>query len=246
MGRNSLFSRRILIFAVLLGGLGTVAASCSTQGPAAKLPDSGAIGVVVEKRWPKHTSPAENSNKVYFIRLRGIEELKTQTELFHSNFHRDGQVYLLNAKPGRYVVVAASDTIINPGIAKGQNPLRGLDEYKVSTTYFDEALVKRTELLVRANQFVVAGNYVVTLKNAVNFGDKVQRHFYKVINSTITGPYGHPIIDQDNSDTSRASLLQERGGKEWEMQFLVAANRHLAGSEWTKLVQNRIDALRRK
>lgn len=246
MGCNRLLSRRYLIFAGLLAGLGALLASCSTQGPIAKLPDSGAIGIVVEKRWPQGTSPADVSDKVYFIRLSDNEDLKTQKELFHSNFQRDGQVYLLNAKPGRYVVVAASDTIINPGITRGLDPLRGLDEYRVFTTYFDEALVKKTEFVVQANQFVVAGNYVVTMKNAVYFGDKIQRHFYTVINSTITDPYGAPIFDHDNSETSRATLLQDRGGKEWEMQFLASARRHLAASEWTKLVQDRIDALGRK
>lgn len=246
MGCNSLLPCRNLIFALLLVGLGAVLTSCSQQRPATKINAVGAIGIVVERRWAADASPAEVSDKVYFIRLRDNEKLNKQQELFHSNFHRDGQVYLLNAKPGRYVVVAASDTVVKPGTTKGLDTLRGLDDYKVYTTYFNEALVKRTELLVRPDQFVVAGNYLVKMENAVNFGDKIQRHFYKVVNSTITDPYGAPIIDQDNSDASRASLQQDRGSGEWEMQFLAAAKRHLAGSEWTKLVQDRIDALRRK
>ena len=250
MSRRALFQDRIphggiLLAAAMATLLAPVLSSCSSPAIAPREGNSGAIGITVEKRWAAGTGTAEMPEKVYFIRLREGTKLNKQKDLFPSNFRHGAQVYLLNAKPGRYVVVAASDSVALPGIPRGLDPLRVLDDYQVYTTYFDEALIRKTEVEVKPGEFIVAGNFMVSMKNTIYFGDKIQRYFHKVVHPTVTDPFGSPIIINDNSIASRATLGEDRSSKKWEMQFLQAAETQLAGSGWTQLVRKRMEALRR-
>lgn len=244
MRQQNRFPRRPFLAVLLVVGLLPMLVSCVRPAPPPKVPGTGAIGISVEKHWKTGIDFTEFADKVYFIRLGDNTKLEKQTELFHSNFHRDRQVYLLNAKPGRYVVVAVSEALGKPGIPKGLDPLRELDQYEIITTYFNKALVLKTEVEVAPERIVVAGDFVVWMENGIAFGDKTQRHFYSVVNDTLVDPYGSPLIGPEENDANRGSLKENRSGRNAEMRFLQAAIKDLAGSEWSGLVQRRIAALK--
>ena len=94
----------IVVTAAIALGL----SACLPPPVAPERTDSAALGVKMEKRWAGFggsVSPA----RVYFIRWNGGNDPASQREIIQSNFSRGDRVYLLNAKPGRYSAVAASD-----------------------------------------------------------------------------------------------------------------------------------------
>ena len=243
MRQQNHYPRKSVLAVLLLAGLLPMLVSCARPAPPPKAPGTGAIGISVEKHWKKGIDFTEFADKVYFVRLGENTKLEKQTELFHSNFRRGRQVYLLNAKPGRYVVVAVSEALAKPGITKGLDPLSELDQYEVVTTYFNKALVMKTEVKVAPERIVVVGDFVVWMENGIAFGDKTQRHFYQVVNPTVVDPYGSPIIASVENAANRGSLKDNRSGRNAEMRFLQAAKKDLADSDWLRLVQRRIGAL---
>ncbi|MCH9044609.1 MAG: hypothetical protein IIA40_00720 [SAR324 cluster bacterium] len=89
---------RILTALMLLAG----PASCLTAPPPANS-DSAAIGIAVTLGLGDSTPKL-----VYFVRLTDSANLIEQIEVSRSNYSRGNRAYLLNARPGRYVAVAAS------------------------------------------------------------------------------------------------------------------------------------------
>ncbi len=111
---------RILTALMLLAG----PASCLTAPPPANS-DSAAIGIAVTERVVSIGVSDITPKLVYFVRLTDSANLIGQIEVFRSNYSRGNRAYLLNAKPGRYVVVAISgyaqlatygDPVANAGV----------------------------------------------------------------------------------------------------------------------------------
>lgn len=238
-----LFPPAALPWAMLLLGLAACAAA-PAPGPLSE--ESSAIGLLMERQWKARTGLNTYPHTAYFIRLTGKGKLTTQSELYHSNFHKDGQIYLLNAKPGRYVVVAVSDPLIKLGTRVAFNPLGELDEWEVYTTYLNEDSILKTEVEVKPGSFTVMGSFLVEMEHAISYGDKAQRYFHLVVDQTVVDPYGNPIVDPDNSVASRANLVKDRRGKESEIHFLQTALRHLAGSGWNRPVQRSLQRARER
>ena len=118
------------------------------------------------------------------------------------------------------------------------------DEFQVSTTYFSERLVKKTQVEVKAGTLTVMGDWVVEMELTIDGADKVQNHFYRLINPLMDDLSGTPIIDPENALASRARLAREDRSRETEVKFLRQALKDLAGSPWTAIVQKRLDTLR--
>lgn len=95
-------------FNLLVGAACIALISACVKPPAPENSGSAAVGIVTEKQWSKG-GWKENSQRVYFIRWNDSDDPTKQDEIIESNFHRDGRVYLLNAEPGRYSAVAATD-----------------------------------------------------------------------------------------------------------------------------------------
>ena len=102
-----LFPPKAVPWVMMLLGL----AACVAPAPTPFNEESAALGLSMERQWKAGTGLNTYPDTAYFIRLTGNGKLTTQSELYHSNFYKDDQVYLLNAKPGRYVVVAVSDPL---------------------------------------------------------------------------------------------------------------------------------------
>ncbi len=244
-----LFPPAAVPWAMLLLGI----AACAAPAPAPLSEESAAIGLTMERRWKAGTGINSFSDKAYFIRLSGNGKLTTQSELYHSNYHKDDQVYLLNARPGRYVVVAVSDAVAKLGTRRefdalgtrrALDPLAGLDDFMVYTTYLNEDSILKTEVEVKPGNFTLMGSFLVEMAHSILYGDKAQRYFHLVVDQTIVDPYGNPLVNPNNSVASRANLVEDRRGKESEIRFLETALQHLEGSGWSLPVQSSLERAR--
>jgi len=98
---------RLVVFSLIILGVVSLSA-CMRPAPGPMRPESAAIGVILEKQWSKG-GIVEYAARVYFIRWNDSADPTAQNEIIESNFSRGNRAYLLNAKPGRYSAVAASD-----------------------------------------------------------------------------------------------------------------------------------------
>ena len=94
-------------------------------------PERGGIAVTVRGETPSSVKLA--ASRVYFVRLGEGEDMLGAETMVWSNFSANKQVYVLNAKPGRYLAVAA-----------GLTDSHGA-KYAV---FFDRGTILRTEVRV--------------------------------------------------------------------------------------------------
>ncbi len=228
---------------IALGLMVLLAAACSLPpAPAPLSEDSAAIGIRVETHWIGGSGVTEYPDKVYFIRLHGDGALGTQRDAVPSNYRKGRQVYLLNAKPGRYVVVASSNAYGRTGTRRSLDALSGLGDYEVYTTYYDEALIQKTAVEVKAGGFAVVGSFVVEMDREIRYGTRTQKHFYLVLEPIIVDPFGIPIPDPDNSIALRGKLIKDRSGKSGARKFLEQARSDLKGAAWARTIERGLKA----
>lgn len=129
-------------------------------------PARGAIAVTVRGRFPLgQKGPAV---QVYFVRLGDDVDMFAAEFVVPSDFSKKTQVYLLNAKPGRYVAVAAE--------------LRGLGTVPGDfVVFFDRAMIPRTEVEVVAGEVVFMGDWLVDLKTKMREADETQNHYLRLV-----------------------------------------------------------------
>lgn len=241
--------RRNALRALLLALLPLLAGACTTAVPAPAGSESAALGITVESRSePGRATSAADA--VYFVRLESGTELGRTRKVLRSNFSKGDRVYLLNAKPGRYAVVAASETVLREasrrdGDSDRFRTVETLDNFRVFTSYFDTPLIQGTEVEVAPGAFAVLGRFLVQVRGAIEDGDALQVHFHRVVDPKLVDPYGSPIVDPDNSVAMRATLVERQGGTENEREFLQLALQDLKESGWTERVQRSLDALPR-
>lgn len=122
--------------------------------PPAPLQGQGGVGIEVRVRPPLAPGSANAAERAYFVRLDEGDESKDGA-LYPSNFHRDGRVYLLNAEPGRYAVVAVGFRV---------QVLATESSYYV---YFPGALIDATETVVEAGALAHAGRHDIDSASGV-------------------------------------------------------------------------------
>ena len=154
--------KHFLILLVVLGAL--VLTACSVAAPKRFDAESSAIGITVESVPPSGAIFSRPLSSVTFIRLEGDGDYDYAASFrpIPSNFVRGDQIYLLNAKPGRYAVVL--------GRQFGQ---RGA-QY---TSYFPEEMLKISEVDVLPNRFVFMGEYTIDASTDLDNLDPMQSHF---------------------------------------------------------------------
>jgi len=168
----------------LLGCAGTVP-------PARPLDDQkSVIDIAVKTRPPLKLFGGSKSNQVYFLRMAEGDSTYMVGDLLSSNFSKDGQMYLLNAEPGRYVVVAAyhsKSTAQSPastGPAKpGVSVSVGVSTPSEThyTTFFAREVIKLTEITVAPGSMVFMGNYVVDQSTGMKDADETQAYFFNLV-----------------------------------------------------------------
>ena len=102
--RSKAIAGALLGLAMTLGQAGCLPPAVDPVGP-----ERGALGISVTNRWASMGFFAGKPEWVHFVRWNDKEETVAQTEVFTTNFSRDNRAYLLNARPGRYAVVATTE-----------------------------------------------------------------------------------------------------------------------------------------
>lgn len=147
----------ILILFTLFGCAGTL--------PPTKLIDShrGAIGIIVRTLPPVSIFGSQSIDMVYFIRLENDQDLYNAEYCIQSNYKAGDQVYLLNAKPGRYSVVGCNR--IQSGTVYTSS-----SEY---TTIFSKEIIELAQIFVPEGEMVFMGEYIIDQSIDINEDDEV-------------------------------------------------------------------------
>ncbi|MBW1686889.1 MAG: hypothetical protein JRS35_17700 [Deltaproteobacteria bacterium] len=185
MKRTSTF----LVGIVLFLGL-TLSLACATTPapPARESPDLSVIGIAVSI-----SAPAgwwhNQATHVYFVRLDDPDHY-AQDDPIRSNYTRGKYVYLFNARPGRYAVVAAGYETQGQGAPMGGSfGVGGGVSVGVSmtptynntfTAYFPRTLVDKTAVTVDQGEMAFMGEISLD-KTDWEAADDVQLHYYRLL-----------------------------------------------------------------
>ena len=141
-------------------------AEAKKLGPPPPDAERGAIAVELRGRFPLgQKAPAV---QVHFVRLGEDVDMLAAESVVPSNFYEKKQVYLLNARPGRYVAVAA----------QLRQPFGTAGDYEA---LFDHAMIPQTEVEVTAGQMTFLGDLLVDLKVKMTGADDAQLHYFRLI-----------------------------------------------------------------
>lgn len=109
------------------------------------------IGLQVRFKAP--AGPLENATTVYFVKLANDSDAIQTKELIASTFIEEDQIYLTDAAPGTYAMVAVGIEKNVPGAGS-----------RTLLTFLSEALVKESMVTVSADDFVYMGDYTLHTK----------------------------------------------------------------------------------
>ena len=203
------------------------AAAAAAKPPPLPAPDParGALGIAVRYEVPlfHNTEPAF---RVFFVRVREEADRLAGESLVPSTLAKEGQVFLLNARPGRYVAVAASFPHPN---GRGA-PFNGL---------FAEGMIPLTETEVRPGEMAFAGAYRVDTSRKAAQLDAAQLHYFRLVSpeSAASGRLGHGLTGEA---TYLASLQEADRGEEAARKFWSQAAETFAREPaWLALVQGK-------
>jgi len=215
----------LVLATIVLGG-------CVTSQPIPELSQPQSSGLVIDVllKAPIGIFSAK-PDQVYFAKVDGEDGL-LQQQIIRSNYSKDGRAYLLNARPGTYVAVAAFLT--RAGVPAGPpapgfsiSVTMGTSGY---TTYFSKELVEQTRVTVRENDFVFMGSYVLDQSTGLEGADAVQAHYKNVIAPGATTNV--LLMGMSGNIHYRGTLIERRNDEQTRSEFFKNANEDLAGSAW--------------
>jgi hypothetical protein len=132
-------------------------------------PERGSLGVIIEAKPPSKMGTMD-AVQVFFVRLdEGVDPLNAES-FIPSNFFGKGQVYLLNAKPGRYVAVAVQLRVGGPA---GTSPQ--------FHAFLSKELIPSTQTEVVAGKMAFMGEYMLETSSKMDEADPAQSHYYQMI-----------------------------------------------------------------
>ena len=196
--------KQVIIMVLLLLVAPTIVQAVELPPPD---PERSAIGVTVRGKFAiGNKAPAV---QVYFVRLDEDVDKFSADYVIQSNFSKKKQVYLLNCKPGRYVVVAAELR------SSGNSNV----DYKV---YFGMNLISQTEIAVEAGEMAFMGDFVVDLKGKMNLSDKAQSQYFRLVdpNASRKGTFRRALT---GSYAYRGDLVHAERTPETEASFWTIA-----------------------
>ena len=147
--------------------------ACSIPAPKRVNTESSAIGLTVETIPPAGPIFSRSLASVIFIRLHedGGYDYTASSLPIPSNFSRGGQIFLLNAKPGRYAVIIGHHTTQIHSITF------------LFATYFPEEILKVSEVEILPNKFVFMGKYKIDLSLSRKNMDSMQSYFFHLLDT---------------------------------------------------------------
>jgi len=128
-------------------------------------PARGSLAITLETKPPIKIGTM-SANQVYFVRLDEGEKLSDGESVIPSNFSGKNQIYLLNAKPGRYVAVAAQ---LDGGPRTD------------SHAFLSEEAIQQTEVTVVPGKMTFIGQFKLQASTNMSQADSVEAHYYRLI-----------------------------------------------------------------
>ncbi len=243
-------------------------AGCALAVPEPEGEAPAALGVSLRENWAVWDWFEEQPEMVYFIRLGEGEDFTRPAEVLRSNYFRDHRLYLLNARPGRYAMVASSEFVQHPASPGGGPAVMPAgctgcgarpaalpaamprfnsgdrNERRIYTSYFSEALVRQSVVEVPPGRMTVMGAFRVKRHTGVHRVDPVQRHYLDTLVVDLVDPYGYPILndDSDYSVASRGEPAEVRREKAAVSAFLREALEDFRGTPWEAVVRRSLRA----
>lgn len=207
-------------------------ASCVTS-PAPQPTYNGSSGVGVSVSIENRLNPWDSDKKIqlkdiYFVKLDENGDpfgMDTGAPL-PSNYSKDGTLYLMDVEPGRYAAVAGY--FIQNNLSGAGCAVRTTSVY--SGIYFDESLIKATEVTVAPGQVMFMGNIVLNVSPFRSTKpDTAQGHYMKSLewlSSQLNG----------RLDSITRGVVAEK-------TFLETAGRQFRGSGWQDMISSRLQNL---
>lgn len=175
---------------ILVTGFLLVLSACITLPPPPGPEDSqsAALGISLVVRPPLRLfglADQKTDMTVYFIRLdeeKGAPDSFLQNTLYRSNYTHGNQVYLLNAKPGRYaaVVVFFERTPPQPSAIPGAVPVAS-GPPKEFWTYLSEDVIRQTEVTVPPGAIRYMGDFVIDQAVGMKNADEAQDYYHRFV-----------------------------------------------------------------
>jgi hypothetical protein len=224
--------------------------ACATP-PFPQDASSTGLAVYLEARSPIGTIPAR-IDQVLFLRLDGEGDAALLSgEVFTSNYARDGYFYLLDPPPGHYVALGAVSTASGPApparapthhTGREDEPERGVTTLAPSPTsasfdyaiYFDEALVRGSEVVARPGAFGFMGEFTVATAFLRN-PDPLQDHYLRLLQPEQSRYFFLQPAHRSTSLYGGSAAAAEQGDAA-RVRFTAKASEHLAGAGWDAML----------
>ncbi len=220
----------VTFVAIILGG-------CATTQPIPELsqPQSAGFGIDVTIKAPIGIFSAK-PDQIYFVRIDDESGL-LQQQIIRSNYSKSSRAYLLNARPGSYVAVAA---FFSRAGAPAGPPSPGFSVSVTTgrsgyTTYFSKELVEHTKVTIREDDFVFMGSYVVDQSVGLEGADGVQTHYKNVI--APGAATGILLMGLSGDVHYRGTMLERKNDEQARNDFFRNAKEDLAGSAWAARIK---------
>ena len=233
--------------------LGSVLLACATPPPPEGSSSSG-LALHLDARSPLSIIPAR-MEQVLFVRLdESRDDPILSSSIFYSNYKNDGYFYLLNPPPGRYVAVAAVTTTTPPYAPEAPPPAFDKDGKLNTDTppghrpwgspapgsfdqaiYFDEDLVRQTEVTARPGSLSFMGEFLVHT-SVLRGKDPVQTHYFRLLQPGESGNVLVQIVLHNSSSFSGRVAEVQRGEAARE-RFSLKASEHLMSAGWGEMLK---------
>lgn len=191
----------ILPLALLLSAGALSAGGRSFDEP---VPETGAIGLRMEAHnfMGQVSIPAE---AVYFARVAEGDEVLIGDIVLGSNLHKDGQIYLLNCPPGRYVTLGGDFSSRDA-------------RYRV---LLDRSWIEKSAVDVGPNEIVFMGEFFVRKAPRGGEADDVQRIYGQLLDprNTDSHPFLRALLTGRVTLLALGELISLDRGKRWEARF---------------------------
>lgn len=211
-----------------------VAGCASMPVPRMEDPQTSAVGIQVETQAPIGIL-SQTPDRIFFVKLDGEGDI-TQSQVIASNFAKDGRIYLLNAKPGKYAAVAAFRS--QAGLPFAPAPQPGVS-VSVSigktgyTTYFSKELIEATKVDVGHGEVAFMGSYIVKTSVGLRDAEPIQNHYAELLApGAPKSGFGHLLSGDYHY---RGTISEAKRDKDARTEFLRKANDDLAEGGWAQI-----------
>jgi len=240
--------KNILVVYVVFGLLGCAANLTpryvgSLPPPMPLDPQSSAIGVCMGFK-QLLGDVSYKTEKVYFIKVGEKRDLYNQDSFIQSNCKRGDQIYLLNADPGRYAIVACSylayGSYVSGGITR-----KNVDEY---TVFFPKESISTTEVTVAPGTVVFMGEYIIKESTSFSDPDDSQLHYAQMIapgaKTRVLSVLFSDLLGRSSRVCRKGVFVEEKHDQRTEIKFLMKALTYFVDTGWEYVFRKRLEELK--